>query len=92
MPPDVAPHCHIVCVFAGYKTTVFEGGVRTPAIIRGTDDGAYAPIHRGWQGERYGGVFSATDWYPTLSELAAADGSGGKPLDGISHWPTLQGR
>ncbi|HLI15588.1 MAG TPA: sulfatase-like hydrolase/transferase [Acidimicrobiales bacterium] len=71
------------CGFAGHKGLVFEGGVRTPAIVH-------------WPGRLRGGTVSHdlahfVDWLPTFADLAGAPLGDGPPLDGVSLAPTLLG-
>lgn len=69
----------------GSKGTLYEGGVRVPAIA--TWDGhipagsiVNAPLH-------------VVDWYPTLLKLAGASLEQKLPLDGRDAWPAIaQGR
>ena len=65
----------------GYKTTLYEGGLRVPMIAR-------------WPGKIKAGTTSDFVWYfadvmPTLAELAGARPP--KEIDGISVLPTLLG-
>lgn len=65
----------------GYKRDLYEGGIRTPLIIK-------------WPGSVKGGVMSNHitafwDFLPTLSEIAGVDVP--KGTDGISFLPTLIG-
>lgn len=66
----------------GHKTNFYEGGIRTPMIVR-------------WPGRIKPGSVSNHPWYfpdvlPTLAELAGAPVPAG--LDGISVVPTLLGK
>lgn len=66
----------------GYKTNFYEGGIRTPMIVR-------------WKGRIKPGTVSNFPWYfadvmPTLAELAGAKLPDG--VDGISIVPTLLGK
>ncbi|MBM3784605.1 MAG: arylsulfatase [Acidobacteria bacterium] len=66
----------------GWKTNFYEGGIRTPMIVR-------------WKGRIRPGTVSAHPWYfpdvlPTLAELAGAVPPAG--IDGISVVPSLLGR
>lgn len=63
----------------GAKRSLFEGGVRVPAMI--SWPGVLEP------GER-GQMLSALDWYPTLLNLI--DGSAPLALDGLSMKPVLE--
>jgi len=68
--------------FRGYKTTFYEGGIRTPMIVR-------------WPGKIKAGAVNSLPWYfadvlPTLAELARGKAPAG--LDGISVVPTLLGK
>lgn len=62
----------------GHKSSLWEGGTRTPAFVRGPD--LTPRVEEG--------IFHVTDWYPTL--LAAI---GKKPadedLDGVNEWEAL---
>jgi len=65
----------------GYKTTFYEGGVRTPFVAR-------------WPGHVPAGtttdhVCAFWDWFPTAAELARAKTEA--KVDGISFVPTLLG-
>ena len=59
----------------GQKSTLFEGGTRTPAFIYGP--GISPRIE-----ER---MFHVADWYPTLLDALDMKPSG-PPMDGISEW------
>lgn len=66
----------------GHKTNFYEGGIRTPMIVR-------------WKGRVKAGTVSNLPWYfadvmPTLTELAGTAAPGG--IDGISVVPTLLGK
>lgn len=68
----------------GLKGSLYEGGVRVPAIVR-------------WPGRVAAGsvsdrVSGFEDWMPTLLELIGASGAIPKTIDGISMAPTLLGR
>jgi uncharacterized sulfatase len=60
----------------GEKGTLYEGGIRVPAIARWTDR-----IPAGTQCET---PATTIDVYPTLLELAGIPALGGQPLDGVS--------
>ena len=66
--------------FRGHKFTLFEGGIRVPAIIS-------------WPGHLPTGVRTAMahscDWLPTLAELCGVS-TGDLPLDGRSLVPVLR--
>ncbi|MBN2505878.1 MAG: arylsulfatase [Verrucomicrobia bacterium] len=66
------------------KGTLYEGGIRVPAIVRWK-----GRIPPGTASERVGGF---EDWMPTLLELAGAPGAAPKDIDGISLAPTLLGQ
>ncbi len=68
--------------FRGHKTNFYEGGIRTPMIVR-------------WKGRIKPGSVSNLPWYfadvmPTLAELAGA--AAPPDIDGISILPTLLGK
>ena len=70
--------------FRGRKGSVYEGGVRVPAIVR-------------WSGHIASGTVSDRvtgfeDWLPTLLELAGGSPQATKPVDGVSFAPTLLGQ
>jgi arylsulfatase A-like enzyme len=70
--------------FRGLKGSLYEGGVRVPAIVR-------------WPGRVPAGLVSERvtgfeDWLPTLLELAGARGDVPGEVDGVSFAPTLLGR
>ena len=65
------------------KTNTFDGGQRTPCIVR-------------WPGRIPAGhvcreIITAMDILPTLSSLAGAKPPA-KPIDGLDVWPVLSGR
>jgi arylsulfatase A-like enzyme len=67
----------------GSKGTLYEGGIRVPAIIR-------------WPGHAGGGRRSdvpiiGLDFYPTILEAARAARPAGHTLDGVSLWPLVFG-
>ncbi len=67
----------------GSKGMLYEGGIRTPLIVR-------------WPGQVEDGVTSRTpviglDLYPTLVELAGTNPPPDQPLDGVSLVPVLRG-
>jgi arylsulfatase A len=69
--------------FNGEKGTVYEGGIRVPAILR-------------WPGELDGGrqvhdLIHFTDWLPTLLAAAGIARASDLPLDGQSVLPLLRG-
>lgn len=79
--------------FNGSKGTVFEGGIRVPAILRWPDGipGGGRQVHQ---------LVHFTDWLPTLLEAASADCpqapsdvsvQAGGPLDGRAVLPVLRG-
>ena len=83
----------------GSKGTLWEGGVRTPALayvppqVAGAARGAPAADGEGLEG---GGVVSAppvhlVDWLPTLLSAAGAPPTPDADLDGEDLWPLLTG-
>lgn len=68
----------------GQKGTVFEGGIRVPAVVRW-------PAGLPGGGRRGHGFVHFADWVPTLLEAAGVPAEGGPPLDGRSALPLLRG-
>jgi len=69
--------------FRGSKATVFEGGVRVPAILCWP---AGLPA-----GGRVHDLIHFTDWLPTLLEMAGVEAAHSLPLDGRSCLSLLRG-
>ncbi len=67
----------------GGKATMYEGGVRGPAII--AYPGTIAPASRSDE------VIQSSDYYPTLLEMLSVKPQAGQAFDGISIMPALQG-
>src|SRR5690606_7614314 len=68
----------------GTKFTEWEGGVRSPAIIR-------------WPAGFAGGreikqVTGYIDVVPTIKDILGLKSRSAKPLDGVSIWPVLTGK
>ncbi|XP_075535035.1 arylsulfatase B-like [Dermacentor variabilis] len=68
----------------GEKSTLWEGGVRVPGFLWTT-----RPLWRG-PGSEYDRLFHATDWLPTLYEMAGGDVSNLAGIDGVSHMRSLR--
>ncbi len=68
----------------GGKATLYEGGVRGPAIV--VQPGVVEA------GSRSDQVIQSCDFYPTLLELLAIEPQAEQSFDGISIVPALQGR
>lgn len=68
----------------GEKETLWEGGVRVPALIW-----TGRPLRRG-RGSVYNNYFHFTDWLPTLYEMAGGNPSDLGYLDGVSHAESLK--
>ncbi len=68
----------------GRKGSTDEGGVRSPLLVRWP--GHIPP------GTQVPQIAAAIDLLPTLGELTGVPVNGGKPLDGMSLAPLLQGR
>jgi arylsulfatase A-like enzyme len=68
----------------GGKATMYEGGVRGPAIV------AYAGHIKA--GSRSDEVIQSSDFYPTLLELLGINAQPDQSFDGISIVPALQGK
>lgn len=75
----------------GSKGSLFEGGVKVDAFI-------YSPsvsfIPTSQRGQLYPNLMHATDWFPTILQLAGVDYTpgGGHELDGFSHVDAWMGR
>ncbi|MCA9086864.1 MAG: sulfatase-like hydrolase/transferase, partial [Planctomycetaceae bacterium] len=67
----------------GGKATMYEGGVRGPAIV--VDPGTVEP------GSRSDAIIQSSDYYPTLLELLSVEAQPGQSFDGISIVPALRG-
>jgi arylsulfatase B len=67
----------------GEKMTVFEGGIRVPAVIRWPGH-----IEPGTQTHQ---MMSVMDVFPTLAKAAGIETGNQKPLDGSSVWPLRPG-
>lgn len=68
----------------GGKATMYEGGVRGPAIV--------AVPGRVQPGSRSEAVIQSSDYYPTLLELLGIQPQTGQEFDGISLVPALNGQ
>lgn len=67
----------------GGKATMYEGGVRGPAIV--VQPGVVEPASRSDE------VIQSCDFYPTLLQLLKIDAQPGQSFDGISIVPALTG-
>jgi arylsulfatase A-like enzyme len=67
----------------GRKTSLFEGGIRVPALLE-------------WPGEVKQAVVSATastsDYFPTILDALDLHAPDNRPLDGVSLMPVLRGQ
>ena len=66
----------------GEKMTVFEGGIRVPAVIRWTEQIPKQSVNHQ--------VLSVMDIVPTLANAINMDLSTSRPIDGINAWPLTQ--
>jgi arylsulfatase A-like enzyme len=64
----------------GGKSSLYEGGVRVPAIVRWPKHLAPRVVNE---------VVHIVDWYPTLLGLAHAPLAQPLPIDGRDAWPTI---
>jgi arylsulfatase A-like enzyme len=68
--------------FRGYKSGLYEGGIRTPAFLH-------------WPGHIRSGAFDqplhACDWMPTLTKLVGFQPPRDLRWDGLDAWPRLTG-
>ena len=65
----------------GAKGSALEGGIRVPAVVR-------------WSGTLHGGtefdqMFTAMDWFPTLTSAIGVARGNREPLDGVDMWSAL---
>lgn len=67
----------------GGKATMYEGGVRGPAIV--VQPGVVAA------GSRSAELIQSTDFYPTLLEMLSIQSRDGQLFDGVSITPALRG-
>ncbi|XP_049269203.1 arylsulfatase B-like isoform X1 [Rhipicephalus sanguineus] len=68
----------------GEKSSLWEGGVRVPGFIWTAE-----PLWRG-RGSQYDHIFHATDWLPTLYEMAGGHASKLAGIDGVSHLQSIR--
>ena len=64
----------------GHKTQVYEGGIRTPGVVRWPGHLKPCEIHT---------PLHAVDWMPTLCALAGAEPAQDLKWDGTNIWPVL---
>jgi len=67
----------------GHKTQVYEGGIRTPGVVRWPSRLEPREIHT---------PLHAVDWMPTLCALAGANPAQDSKWDGTNIWPVLAGQ
>lgn len=67
--------------FRDGKGSIYEGGVRVPALMRWP---------KGLEGGTMGGLVHVTDMYPTLLKLAGGSVEQRRPLDGMDQWPAIK--
>ena len=65
----------------GFKSGVYEGGIRTPGLACWPGKLSPAEVHT---------PIHAVDWMPTLTGLAGAQPAGDLKWDGADIWPALQ--
>ncbi len=68
----------------GGKATMYEGGVRSPAIV--VQPGIVQPSSRSDQ------IIQSSDFYPTLLEMLSITAQPEQKFDGVSIVPALQGK
>ena len=68
----------------GGKATMYEGGVRGPAIVAGPGS-----IKAGSRSDE---IIQSSDFYPTLLEMLSIDAQPHQKFDGVSILPALQGK
>lgn len=69
----------------GFKFDEWEGGVRSPTLIKWTAAGLIG-------GRHIDQVMGYVDLFPTLKEIVGVTSAPKKPFDGISMWPVLSGK
>lgn len=69
----------------GYKLDEWEGGVKSPAVIRWPAAGLTG-------GTKIDQVMGYVDLFPTLKEIAGVKSAPVNPFDGVSMWPVLSGK
>jgi arylsulfatase B len=69
----------------GYKMDEWEGGVKSPAVIKWPAAGLAG-------GRKIDQVMGYIDIFPTLKEIVGEKSAPVKPFDGISIWPVLSGK
>ncbi|MDE0103861.1 MAG: arylsulfatase, partial [Bryobacterales bacterium] len=66
----------------GAKGSAFEGGIRVPAVVH------WPGVLNG--GERFEQIFTAMDWFPTLTTALGVRPENPRPLDGLDLWGALR--
>ena len=74
--------------YRGWKHQLYEGGIRTPAIVHAANPVLLPPARRG---TTHGGWFHVSDWLPTFVRIAGGSTARNKPLDGFDVWPAIAG-
>ena len=69
----------------GFKTQLYEGGMRVPGFVSGGWSGLPASV-RGTVSHK---LYHVTDWLPTLTHIAGGTTTRNQPLDGINIWESL---
>ena len=69
--------------FRGAKGSAFEGGIRVPALVH------WPGVLNG--GERFEQIFTAMDWFPTLTTALGVRPKIPRSLDGLNLWDALIG-
>ena len=86
--PGATPHTGTAAQFKGYKTHLFEGGIRSSLIAWGP--GLMPKVSHGSRNK--GSVFSAIDLNVSLYQLAGAQPAKGVKFDGENVLDTLLGK
>lgn len=69
--------------FRGGKHSLYEGGVRSPAVLSWPNGGMTG-------NREYQGMWGCADLFPTLIDMAGLAMPETRPLDGKNVWPALQ--
>ena len=72
---------------AGFKTMLYEGGVRVPGFV----SGGHPSLPPSARGTTSHALVHVTDWLPTIVGLAGGSIARNRPLDGYDQWKAIVG-